>query len=158
MLTAVPKNWFSWDFTVMDGSQAVAEIEVSSWREKGILTIQSVDYRVYKKSVMSGVFILESSGAVMARAKKPSAFRRSFILDHGGSQYTLRAASFFGSEFLLLDGDREIGSLSQKGVFSRRIIVNLPAELPLPLRVFIIWLTVILLKRTSNSAAVIAGT
>jgi hypothetical protein len=156
MLTAVPKDWFSWDFTVMEGSQAVAEIDVSWWREKGILTVRGVDYRVYRESVMSGAFILESSGSVMARAEKPSAFRRCFIIDHGDRQYTLRTQSAFERSFLLLDGDREIGSLSPKGIFSRRINADLPEELPLPVKVFIIWLTVILWKRDSNSAAAAA--
>ena len=31
---------------------------------------------------MSGDFILESDGSVLARAQKPSAFRRCFIVEH----------------------------------------------------------------------------
>lgn len=158
MLTAVPQHWFSWDFTVMEGSLAVAEIDVSWWREKGILTVQGVDYRVYREGLMSGAFILESSGSVLARAEKPSAFRRSFIIDHGDRQYMLRATSAFGRTFLLLYGNREIGSLSPEGVFTRRTSVDLPAELLLPVRVFIIWLAVILWKRDSDSAAAAGAT
>ncbi len=29
MLNAIPKSWFSWDFTVLEGSQPVADIAVS---------------------------------------------------------------------------------------------------------------------------------
>jgi hypothetical protein len=64
MLTAVPKRWFSWDFTVTEESQAVADIDISWWREKGILTVQGVDYRVSREGMMSGDFVLESAGSV----------------------------------------------------------------------------------------------
>ncbi len=157
MLTAIPKHWLSWDFTVMKGSQAVAEIDISWWREKGVLTVQDVDYRVYREGMMSGDFILESAGSVLARAEKPSAFHRSFIVDHAGRRYTLRAKAVFRRAFLLLDGDRQIGSLSPEGMFTRRATVDLPEALPLPVKVFIIWLTVILWKRESDSGAAAAS-
>jgi hypothetical protein len=150
MLTAVPKQWFSWDFTVTEGSQAVADIDISWWREKGVLTVDGVDYRVYREGMMSGDFILESAGSVLARAQKPSAFYRSFEIASEGMRYTLRAESAFRRTFLLLDGDRKVGSVSPEGVFTRRAIVDLPPALPLALRVFVIWLAVILWKRASD--------
>jgi hypothetical protein len=153
MLTALPKNWLSWDFTVTERSQAVAAIDTSWWREKGVLTVQGVDYRVYREGVMGGDFILESAGSIMARAAKPSAFYRSFNIDHADRQYTLRAKSAFRRAFLLLEGDREIGSLSPEGIFTRRATVDLPETLPLPVKVFIIWLSVILWKRDAAAAA-----
>ena len=39
------------------------------------------------------------------------------------------------------------------GVFTRRSTANLPEGIPLPVKVFIIWLVVILWKRESDSAA-----
>lgn len=65
----------------------------------------------------------------------------------------LRAKSVFRRGFVLLDGDREIGSLSPEGIFTRRATVDLPQALPLPVKVFIIWLAVILWKRSSDAAA-----
>jgi hypothetical protein len=153
MLTAVPKQWFSWDFTVTEGSQPVANIDISWWREKGLLTVQGADYRVYREGMMSGDFILESAGSVVARAQKPSAFHRAFVIAYEGRRYTLRAESLFRRSFLLLDGDRQIGSLSPDGMFTRRATVDLPPALPLAVRVFVIWLAVILWKRASDGAA-----
>jgi len=158
MLKAIPKRWFSWNFTVMEGSQPVADIDVSWWREKGLLTIQGTTYKVYREGLMSGAFILESAGAVLARAEKPSAFRNSFIIEHAGKHYTLCKKSAFRREFLLLDGSGEIGSLSPEGIFTRRARVDLPEDLPLPVRVFIIWLAVILWKRDSDAGGAAAVT
>ena len=152
MLTAAPKQWFSWDFTVAEGPQTVADIEISRWREKGVLTVQGVDYRVYREGMMSGDFILESAGSVLARAQKPSAFHRSFEIKHEGRLYTLRAKSVFGRTFLLLAGEKEIGSLSPDGMMTRRAKVDLPSSLPLAVRVFVVWLAVILWKRAADAA------
>ena len=150
MLTAIPKAWFSWDFTVLEGAQPVADIDVSWWRESGSLRVQGTSYQVYREGVMSGAFILESAGTVLARAEKPSAFRRLFLLEHAGRQYTLRSA--FWGRFLLSDDSREIGSLSRESIFMRRARVDLPEDLPLSVRIFIVWLAVIMWKRDSDSA------
>ncbi|MGE5528303.1 MAG: hypothetical protein ACM3X6_04075 [Patescibacteria group bacterium] len=65
---------------------------------------------------MSGAFILASSGTVLARAEKPGAFRRAFMVEHTDSRYTLRAASVFGREFLLIDGGLAVGSILSGGI------------------------------------------
>ncbi len=152
MLKAIPKRWFSWDFTIIEGSQQVADIDVSWWRERGLLTVHGIDYMVYREGLM-GAFILELDGTVLARTEKPSAFHRTFLIEHENKQYTLRAMSAFRRAFLLLDGSRKIGSISTRGFFTRRATVESPEELPLPAKVFIIWLAVILWKRDSDFAA-----
>jgi hypothetical protein len=155
MLKAIPKRCLSWDFTVMDRSQPVADIDVSWWREKGQLTVEGTVHKVYREGLASGAFILESTGLVLARAEKTSAFRRSFTIDHAGKQYTLRAKSAFRRDFVLLEGAgaKELGSLSPEGVFRRRARVDFPEHLRLAVTVFMIWLAVILWKRESDSTA-----
>ncbi len=154
MLKLIPKSWLSWDFTAFDASRAVADFELSSWREKADLTIQGVPYSVYREGWMSGDFILKAvAGPELARAEKPSAFRRRFVIRHAGRSYTLCAASAFLRRFVLLDGSREIGSVSPQGFFSRRATVVVPDEMPLPVRIFVAWLAVILWKRDSDTAA-----
>jgi hypothetical protein len=154
MLTAVPTRWFSWEFTVNEGSRSVATIDVSWWREQGTLTVGGVDHRVYREGMLSGSFILEAAGSVVARAMKPSAFRRAFVIEHGGRRYVLQAASVLRRRMVLLEGDRTIGSLAPQGAFTRRADVDLPLDLPLAVRVFVIWLAVILWKRESDSGAI----
>ena len=151
MLKAVPKSWWSWDFAVLDGAQPIADIHLSRWGDKGRLTVQGSAYEVHREGWF-GAFVLEKGGAVLARAEKVSAFHRSFAIEHEGLRYTLRAASVFGRSFLLVHGPRAIGSVSPAGMFTRRTLVDLPEELPLPLRVFIIWLALILWRRASNAA------
>jgi hypothetical protein len=36
-LTLTPRHWYSWDFFVTSGDKQLAEFNLSSWREKGIV-------------------------------------------------------------------------------------------------------------------------
>ena len=144
MLQLVPSHWFSWDFTVRQGSEILANIDVSGWSEKGVLTIQGTRFLVYREGLFCGDFVLESGDTIVARARKPSAFLNSFIVEHAGKQYTLRQHS---GPFQLLDGDREVGSITPEGFFTYRASVGMPQDMPLPVQVFIAWLVIILWKR-----------
>jgi hypothetical protein len=153
MLMLVPLSWFSWDFNVLQNGSPIAEIDIFSWQEKGVLAVGGSSYKVYREDLMSGHFILELNGALLAHAEKPSALRRSFTIQHEDKTYTLKAESAFGRTFLLLKNDRQIGSIAPAGIFTRKAMVDLPDELPLPVKVFLLWLTVILWKRDSEAAA-----
>jgi len=152
-LTLTPKSWASWDFTVSDGSRPIADIDVSWWREKGLLTVQGVAHRVYREGAMSGDFILERDGTTLARASKPSAFRQAFVLDYAGRQYTLRKKSAWSRTFALIEGERIMGAITPNSMWTRDATVLLPEDWPLPLRVFLVWLTIVLWKRDADAGA-----
>jgi hypothetical protein len=153
MLTAIPRHWFSWDFTLTDGKRPLAEIDISWWREKGVLTISGKPYRVYREGALFGAFILESNGTVLARAEKPSAFSRRIFVECAGVRYVLKPSFLFSRRFQLLSGTTAVGTLSPNGLFSRRMNIDLSEDLPLPVRVFVVWLTIILWKRDSDASA-----
>ena len=124
---------------------------MSWWREKGRLTIDGATYRVYREAPLSGAFVLEGAGGVLAQAVKPSVFRRAFVIRHAGRDYTLRPKSLFRRAFVLLDGQREVGSVAPVSAFTRKAAADLPHNLPLPVRAFIVWLTLISWRRAQNS-------
>jgi hypothetical protein len=151
MLRVVPTHWYSWDVTVTDTSRPVADMTMSWWREKGALTIDGSTYRLYREAPMSGAFLLEQAGSVLARAEKPSIFRREFVVRHAGREYTLRPRSIWGRAFVLLAGPRQVGSIAPKSTFTRHADADLPPDLPLPVRMFIVWLTMISWRRQQSS-------
>lgn len=151
MLQMVPTNWYSWNFTVTAGSRTVADIAMSWWREKGRLTVDGETYRLYREAPMSGAFVLEHAGSVLARAEKPSVFFREFAIDYAGRALTLRPTSMFRRAFALLDGPREVGSVAPENAFTRKAAADLPDDLPLPVRAFIVWLVAISWKREQES-------
>jgi hypothetical protein len=151
MLQIVPTHWYAWDFTVTDESRPVADIAMNTVREKGTLTIDGTPYRVYREAPMSGAFVLEHAGSVLAQAEKPSIFRREFVIRHADREYTLRPASLMGRAFVLLSGSRQVGSIAPKSLFTREAAADLSEALPFPVRMFIVWLTMISWRRQQSS-------
>lgn len=141
-LNIAPTNWFSEGFKVSDESRPVADVALSWWRDKGELTIGGATYRARRESPLSRAFVLEGPEGVLMRVKTRGFFCPAIAIHHAGRDYTLRPRSIFRRAFVLLDGAREVGSLVPRNPFTRRAAVDLPTDLPLPLRMFVVWLTV----------------
>jgi hypothetical protein len=140
-LEVTPRSWLSWDFSVMRGDSVVAEIEIPRWRKKGVLKVGGLHYAAYREGVIGGAFILALDATQLARAERTSWLSRSFTIKHEEKTYRLNA-DWFGPSFILLDNGQKVGSLVPRGMFTRKTIVSLPDELPLPVQMFVIWLTV----------------
>jgi len=111
-----------------------------------------VTYAVYREGILNGAFVLEADSSVVARAAKPSFFRREFVVDCGRKSYTFRTRSMFGRGFVLFDSSEEVGSITPEGTFTRRMRAEFPKDLALPVGVFLVWLVVILWRRNSQAA------
>jgi hypothetical protein len=143
MLTVIPKTW-SYAFRVVDGTQPVAEtLNVSWWRDKAQLWVNGAHYTARRDRSM---FFLESETGVLARAERPRRWRRELFIEHAGRQFALRKESAFRRGYLLFEHGAPIGSISLDGLFTRKAAAELPDELPLFLRIFIIWLVMTLWK------------
>jgi hypothetical protein len=149
----VPRRWYSWDFIVKRNDRTVAVLDLASWRERAKIVIGDVTHRVFRERAMSGDFIIEAGGRELARASKPSAFRDTMIVHYDGRDYTLRKPSVWRRRFVLLDGERQIGSIAPESAWTRQATADLPQDWPVPIRAFVIWLVVILWKRDAESAA-----
>jgi hypothetical protein len=137
----------------MNGDRTVAALDLASYRERGEIVIGDVTYRVFRERAMGGDFIIEAGGRELARATKPSAFRDTMIVHHGGADYTLRKPSVWRRAFVVMDGERQIGSIAPESAWTRRATADVPADWPVPIQAFVIWLVIILWKRDAQSAA-----
>src|SRR5690348_7227886 len=133
MLKVIPKIW-SYSFSVMDGANSVAQVDLSWWRDRGELRVGDATYTARR---VKSSYVLESADAVIVRAERPRKLFRQFLIKHAGRQYILRAKSAFRREFRLFDGGTQVGFISPEGLFTRNAAVKLPKQLPLFLQVFI---------------------
>ena len=138
----VPKHFYSWDFTVVDWARTVAHIDVSWWREQASLRVDGSTYRAHRERLLSGAYVLKHKGSTVASARKPSVFRREFVVEHNGRRYTLRAKSPFERGYVLLKGAKGVGSITMESLFSYRASVKMPEDLPLPVQAFVLWLVI----------------
>jgi hypothetical protein len=153
MLKAVPKRWFSSAYKMLDNDTTVAIVDPSLLREAAELTIQGSTYSVYREGLMSGAFILENGGSILARAVKPSALYRSFQVELGGKQYTLEAETVWSKRFVLSEGGVPVGSVYPERALSRKAVVDFPEAIPLAGRIFMFWLVMIMWNRSDAAAS-----
>lgn len=148
MLKVVPRTW-SYTFSVVDGTEAVAQaVDMSWWHDKAELRLQGATYTARRDK---SAYLLESDARVLARAEQPRTWRRELFIEHSGPRYTLRAKSAFRRDLLLLEGSRQVGSIAPEWLLSRKAAVELPKEFPLYLQVFVIWLAMTVWKRAEGA-------
>ena len=153
MLSASPRRWLSWDYSVTDPEGAeVARVTIGSWREKGTVILAEGEYRVYRQG-LTGPFVLESvDGSTAASAVKPSALQRKFAVRCEDREYALQATSALSREFGLFDGDRRVGAVVPASWLGRRVRAEFDGDVPPLLQAFALWLTLLLWKRSSDSS------
>ena len=155
MLTAIPKNWYSWGFSLEGpGEQAIARLVVSGWRERGSVVVDGRTYTIRRDGRLGPFTLTAPDGSVVASAVKPSAFRREFeVSQPGAPSYVLKAVTPLRREFVLRRDGVRVGSIAPVSWWRRRARVELAEALPRPLEAFLVWLTLLLWKRDSEMAA-----
>ena len=90
----VPESCFSHDFDVFGpAGTRVATAELSDWREIAEIEVRGTRYTA-RHQTLAKVFTLErEDGLRLAVAEKPSAWRETFSLEHGGERYELEKES-----------------------------------------------------------------
>jgi hypothetical protein len=151
MLEASPRHLFSNDFVVRSSGRIVGTLDVAIWRERAELEVDGIWYRLYREGMMSGAFVLERAGAIMARAVKPSAFRSRFDVDLGGRPVTLRKLSAFRRTFGIFSGDQQVGVIRPAGMLTRRALVELPSDWPAELQLYLFWLALVIWRREDSA-------
>ncbi len=154
MLRAEPKGFFSWKFTIFDeGNRNIAEIDIRWVREAGEVRLDGREYRIYREHLFGGAFVLEEDGKEVARAEKPSALFRSFVVRHNGKEYVLQAASPVVRTFVLSKNNHPIGTIKPEHALTRKALIDLPTDMALPVRIFVAWLVFVLWKRDKESSS-----
>ncbi len=152
MLRVESDSWFSWDFTILDGEREVAKLDQSWWSEAAEMEIEGESCRLYREGMM-GDFVLEAGGEVSVRAEKPSALRNAFVVRHGDESFELEKESVWKQKYSLRRHGRDAGSIAKESWATSNLTADLPEDLPLRVRVFMVWLVLVLWKRENDSAA-----
>lgn len=150
MLRAVPKSPFSWSFHISDGDRRVAELECAWLGQWGQLRIADAIFQLQRQHCWSGTFTLLHEGATVACAQKPSVFFRRFWLEYEEQTLVLQALSPFRRTFGLYDGDSLIGTIQPEHWFSRKARINLPEDMPIPVKLFAFWLAALQWRRQAQ--------
>jgi hypothetical protein len=153
-MEAIATGIFNLKFRLVGQNQRLlGELETSLWTSNGQLELEEGTYRLYREGWFSGEFLLELNGEVIARATKPSAFRNRFEIETPDRQLVLLKPSSINRRLIVVEGEKEVGSIYPLGVFTRRTHVDLPDAWPVPIQAFVFWIVFNVWKR-ANAAEV----
>ena len=153
IVEAVPTNFLSTTFSLQQSNRLLGEFAASLWRDRARLEVEDGTYELYREGLFTGDFVLEKDGKVVAIASKPSAFRNRFEMVILSRQLVLQKMSPLTRRFGLFDGDKQVGGIYPLGMVTRRSNIDLPADWPLPIRVFVFWLAFLIWKRQNAAAS-----
>jgi hypothetical protein len=154
MLLIEPKNWWRSLLEVTEPSTGTRfSLSPRGFREGCFFKLDGDRYELKRQHWSGGAFLLECNGSVLLRAHKPSAFKRSFELKNGRERFTVAAESMWSRAYVLRQGSRVVGRIERPSWWSRRAEADLPEDLPLVFRVFVVSL-VLLMWRREHSAVV----
>ena len=157
MLLIEPKSWWRSLFEVTEPSTGTRFLlSPRGFREGCFFKLDGDQYELKRQHWSGGPFLLECHGSVLLRAHKPSAFKRSFELKHGRERFTVAAESMWSRAYVLRQGSRVLGRVERTSWWSQRAEADLPEDLPLIFRVFVVSL-VLLMWRREQGAAIAGG-
>ncbi len=153
--TARPRGLFTSGWEVREGDALRAVVHLSSWRERARLELvdDAETLEMSREGVASGAFRLLRDGQPIVQARKPSAWRSAFVIEMEGATLHLRPDSCFHSGFTLYAGAQAVGRIQRTGTFRRSATIDLPTDWPLPLRMFVFWLVLVIWSRDASAAA-----
>ena len=153
MLSARPKKWYSWDYSLRDADgRHLADVGLSSWRDRGTFVLGGAEYRLRREG-LGGPFLLEHDGSVRARARKTRLLGCEFEIEFEGDHYTLKKRSLWSHVIVLRQGAEELGTIRHTAWYKRDARVEMAERLPLVLKAFALWLALLLWKREAAAAA-----
>lgn len=150
-IIAKPKSWLSWDFTITFNDKEIAELDLVSFSKEGSFAVNHYKYKVSREGVFSGDFLLESYNNIVAKANKPSAFRRRFFIKALDQEFELCPKSIFGKSYVIKKNGKTIGSIKTSGFFSYKALIDISIDMPVHIKIFIFWLVLIMWRRRKNS-------
>jgi hypothetical protein len=152
MATVRPHGTFKNGFDLLDAAgRELGSFHGSAWRERGEINTGGEATRFRRDGGRR--FALDGpGGGELAAAHKPSIWSGRWVLQAGGQTYELAKRSWLSRSYELRRGGRVVGSAQPKGAFSGKAAVDLPAELPPAVQVFVVAVVLTLWRRESGAA------
>ncbi len=153
VLTATPKNIFSYDYHVLRGEDRIAFLDLALVRRRGSIIIGEQTLRVEANGILRPQFVLYLDDRPIAEAQKASVFRDRLYLKLGNAECEVRRRGLLGLRFEVLVNEQKVGEIVRLRWYSRKARIDLPEDWPLGLQLFVFWLVVLIWKRDSNSSS-----
>lgn len=153
ILEAEPTGWLSRNAVIRSNGKELTELKITPWKSWGSFTLDGEEFTIEPSGFWLINAHLRKGSTIIARAEKPSMWRRAFKITSADASMTLESLSWRGREYALLIGQQEVGRVSREGMTGRKIRLEFPDEVPVVLQVFLTYLVLCQAKRESDAAA-----
>lgn len=152
------RSFVKWQFDVFQGESLVADIDLKLLREGAELEIKGEHFTIKRAGLVSGAFTIEAFGRELARAEKPSALFRRFVVEFANRRFVLEAEKALFRRFVVAEEPTdgigvEIGRIEPVKWYSQSAIAKFDDSLPLAVDIFLITLVLFLWKRSAQSSS-----
>lgn len=153
LLYAEPLKWYSSGVRISTSDQDLTALEITAFRSRGSFQLEGEGFTVEPEGFFQTAAVLKKGAAILARAQKPSIFRRRFEITSAGHRMVLECRRWTGRDYVLLLGSREVGRIQRVGFAGRRLRMEFPDDVPLFILVFLTYLVAVQARREAAAAA-----
>ena len=140
---------------VLRDDAVVATLHASKWKEAATAVVDDQEWVFAKQHrELTGRWAQDPEDTARMRARQTSAWKSTWGVDLEGTALEMRPASAWrGTHRYLRDG-QQVAQSGSEGRWSRRPTLDADGSLPLHQQVFLLWIELMIMRRT---AAVTAG-
>ena len=153
-LFARPRHWFSSDYRILEGEEEITTLQLRILRDRATFRVDEKEYKIDVEGFFLGRFELKDGPMVLARAER---IKRKYEIRTGGHRITLEPKGWLAKSFDVRVPTGSIGSIHSLGWASLSAEADLPEDLALPLRIFLVYLILVAWRRKAATAAAVGG-
>jgi len=144
-------RWLGQDYRVRRGTDEITLIDLAALRSRGEFLLEDERYGFRPAGVMSGDYQLELSGRVVARAERTRLLPVEYRITAGDRQLYLKRR-LPTRTYRIYHGDRVIGEVKRRSLFSRAFVAEFRETLPLATEIFVVTLVLLRWRKQSRAA------
>lgn len=144
---------FSNRYVVFEDGATVAGIQQAAFRERAALRIGDRTLKLTRQGLLRGSLVLTEHGVEIARAERAGTMSRVWHIRSTAGDYELVRPSWWRRAHELRSGGLTVGSIQPQGPFRRRVVADLPPQMAIELRVFILVAVLTLWRREDSAGA-----
>ncbi|WP_029429664.1 hypothetical protein [Blastococcus sp. URHD0036] len=141
---------------VLRDGVVVAQLRASNWKEAATAVIADREWVLAKqKRELTARWAADPEGTARLSARQPSVWRSDWEADLEGTPVRVMSLSAWKGTHRYATGERVLGESGSTGGWSPRPTVTCDAGVPLEHQVFLLWLELVVSRRTAAVAAAV---
>ncbi len=152
---ADPQSLFTFAFDLVRGGLTVGLVQHRLFGRKGVVRVDGIEYEVLRTGPVAFALAQVGVPGMLVSAERPGLLRSRYRVSWDSQEVEL-VRSALGFRMNLVRAGEEVGTMRLANLFSRRVIIDVPEDLPVRVVAFLVWL-MIRMRRAAASSAAAAG-